>query len=230
MNFKREIIAYHGWAFDRNCWKEWQEILSTNFKFKTYDRGYFGKSYTPSFDNTEKIKIIFAHSFGLHLCPLETLKKANLLILFNSFAQFHPKGEKQRKRSKNALQLMINEFNKNPKSVLESFYKKCYSPFSSVNTNYDSGDWEKLGEDLELLNTSIVDINILKKVPKIYIIQSSKDRIFNQSYAQEFYKNLGDNSQYYEIENIGHSLPFTNIKSCLPMVNQALGEIDNYGT
>ncbi len=230
MNFKGEIIAYHGWGFDRNCWKKWQEILSSNFKFKTYDRGYFGKSYTPYFDETEDIKIIFAHSFGLHLCPLETLKKADLLILFNSFAKFHPEGEKQRKRSKNALQLMINEFDNNPKTVLESFYKKCYSPFVSVNPNYDSVDWEKLRKDLELLNTSIVDINILKKVPKIYIIQSSKDRIFNPSYGQEFFNKVNQNSKYFTIEELGHTLPFTDIKSCLPIVNQALGEIDNYGT
>lgn len=233
MNFKGEIIAYHGWGFERSCWKQWQEILSSNFLFKTYNRGYFGKNYTPCFDDTESIKIIFAHSFGLHLCSLKTLKKANLLILFNSFAHFHPKNEKQRKRSQNALQLMINEFDNNPKTVLESFYKKCYYPFASfasVNPNYDSVDLGKLKKDLQLLNTSIIDINILKKVPRIYIIQSLKDRIFNPSYAQEFFNQVNENSKYFTIEGVGHTLPFTDIKSCLPIVNQALGEIDNYGT
>ncbi|ACB53498.1 conserved hypothetical protein [Crocosphaera subtropica ATCC 51142] len=230
MSHKGEIIAYHGWGFDRNCWKEWQEILSSNFLFKTYDRGYFDQKYTPYFDDTEKIKIIFAHSFGLHLCYLEILKQANLIILFNSFAHFHPEKEKQKKRSKNALQLMINEFNNNPKTVLESFYKKCYYPFSSVNINCDTVDWEKLGKDLELLNTSIVDINSLKKAPKIYIIQSSKDRIINPSHAQELFNQLSHNSQYFNVEGVGHTLPFTDIQSCLPIVNQALGELENYGT
>ncbi|EAZ88503.1 alpha/beta fold hydrolase [Crocosphaera chwakensis] len=230
MNFKGEIIAYHGWAFDGNCWKKWQEILSSSFLFKTYDRGYFGKSYKPTFEKTENIKIIFAHSFGLHLCPLETLKKANLLILFNSFAQFHPEGGKQRKRSKNVLELMINEFNNHPKTVLESFYKKCYYPFPSVNLNYENVDWEKLEKDLQLLNTSIIDINILKKIPKIYVIQSSKDRIFNPSYAKQFFNQLHQNGEYFSIEEVGHTLPFTDIKSCLPIIQQALGEIENYET
>ncbi|MDJ0730077.1 MAG: alpha/beta hydrolase [Crocosphaera sp.] len=231
MNLKGEIIAYHGWGFDRNCWKKWQEILSNNFQFKTYDRGYFGDDNSPQFNNiSQKIKIIFAHSYGLHFCPVETLKKATLLILFNSFSEFHPENEKQRKRSKYGLKLMIDEFKNKPKTVLASFYQKCYYPFPSIEPNYKNFNWERLEQDLNRLNISKLDINILKKLSKIYIIHGLKDRIMIASHAQEFYKKLSQNSQYYEIKEAGHTLPFTNIKSCLSIVNQALGEIDNYGT
>ncbi len=230
MNIKGEIIAYHGWGFDSKCWKNWQEKLSDIFQFQAYDRGYFGQENLPQFDNnTQKIKIIFAHSFGLHLCPLKQLKKANLLIIFNSFAEFHPKNEKQRKRSKYALKLMRYEFKENPKNVLETFSKKCYHPFPYIPLNYNIVNWEKLEQDLQLLDSSILDINLLKKVPKIYIIHSSKDRIVSPSHGQEFANNVNNNTQYFEVKGIGHSLPFTDIKSCLPIVNQALGEIVNYG-
>lgn len=230
MKIKGKIIAYHGWGFDSNCWKKWQEILSGDFQFKTYDRGYFKDENCPKFEHNHLTKIIFAHSFGLHLCPLEQLKQTNLLIIFNSFAEFHPENEKQRKRSEYALKLMINEFKNNPQQVLESFYKKCYYPFPYLPKHYSCVNWEKLEQDLNLLNRSKLDINILKKVPKIYIIQGLKDRIFLAAYAQEFHKKLSQNSQYYEIEEVGHTLPFTDIKSCLPIVNQALGEINNYDT
>ncbi|MDJ0598198.1 MAG: alpha/beta hydrolase [Crocosphaera sp.] len=229
MNFKGEIIAYHGWGFDRNFWKNWQSILLANFQFKAYDRGYFQDKNCPKFEDTNLNKIIFAHSFGLHLCPLEQIKQANILILFNSFDEFHPENDKQRKRSKYALKLMINEFRNNPKTVLASFYKKCYYPFSSIEPNYKNANWEKLEQDLNLLDTSRLDINILKKIPKIYIIYGSKDRIYIASYSQKFHKKLSQNSEYYEIKDAGHALPFTDTKSCLTIVNQALGEIDNYG-
>ncbi len=229
MSIKGEIIAYHGWGFDRNCWQKWQEILSNNFQFKTYNRGYFQEEIDPKFVDNNLTKIIFAHSFGLHLCPTETLKKSNILILFNSFNQFHPDNEKQKKRSKYALKLMIDEFKNNPKTVLKSFYKKCYYPCLSVESNYENFNWEKLEEDLNLLDTAQLEINILKKIPKIYIIHGSKDRIFIASSAQEFYKKLSKNSQYYEVKDTGHTLPFTNLKSCLSIVNQALGGLENYG-
>ncbi|MGK7961263.1 alpha/beta hydrolase [Crocosphaera sp.] len=230
MNIKGEIIAYHGWGFDNNCWEKWQEMLSNNFHFKLYDRGYFQDENNPKFGENNLVKIILAHSFGLHLCPLEQLKKTNILILFNSFVEFHPRDEKQRKRSKYALKLMIDEFKHDPKQVLESFYKKCYYPFPYFSINDRSTNWEKLEQDLRLLNTSIIDINILKQIPKIYIIQGSKDRIFKSSYAQEFFNQLNQNAEYFSIQRVGHTLPFTDIKSCLPIVNQILGEIKHYGT
>ena len=231
MSLKGEIIAYHGWGFDRNCWKKWQEILSYKFQFQIYDRGYFGDDHSPQFKkNSQKIKIIFAHSFGLHLCPLQQLKKSNILVLFNSFTEFHPGDKKQRKRSKYALRLMINEFKNNPKTVLESFYKKSYYPFPSIFPNYDGINWKKLEKDLHLLDTSIVDINILKKIPKIYIINGSKDRIINPSHAQEFSNLSNINFQSFNLEGVGHSLPFTDIKSCVSIINQALGDIESHGT
>ena len=125
---------------------------------------------------------------------------------------------------------MIDQFKNNPQQVLESFYKKCYYPFPCIPKNYSFVNWEKLEQDLNLLDGSKLDINILKKIPKIYIFQGVKDRIFLASYAQDFHKKLSQNSEYYEIKEVGHTLPFTDIKSCLPIVNQALGEIDNYGT
>ncbi len=229
MSIKGEIIAYHGWGFDRNCWKRWQEILSNNFQFKTYDRGYFQEESSPKFADNNLTKIIFAHSFGLHLCPIETIEKANILILFNSFNQFHPDDEKQKKRSKYALELMIDEFKNNPKTVLKSFYKKCYYPFPYVESNYENFNWEKLEQDLNLLDIAKLEINILKQIPKIYIIHGSKDRISIASSAQKFHKKLSKNSQYYEIKDAGHTLPFTNLKYCLYIINQALGGIENYG-
>ncbi|MEA5533968.1 alpha/beta hydrolase [Crocosphaera sp. XPORK-15E] len=229
MNIKGEIIAYHGWGFDKNCWNNWQEILSNNYTFKVFDRGYFGDEILQRFDNNQSNKIIFAHSYGLHLCPQEQLKTTDLLILFSSFDYFHPYPEKQKKRSKYALELMINEFTKNPQKVLEAFQKKCYYPLSYIPNNHSIIHWDKLSQDLVSLDSSQINREILKNVPEIYIIQGTKDRILSPFHAQKFAKKLTKNSQYYEIEGVGHTLPFTDMKYCLPIINQALGETENHG-
>ncbi|MEA5511372.1 alpha/beta hydrolase [Crocosphaera sp. UHCC 0190] len=229
MNIKGEIITYHGWGFDKSCWNNWQETLSKDYQFKVFERGYFGDEILHKFDNDGTNKIIFAHSYGLHLCPQEQLEKADLLILFSSFDYFHPYHEKQQKRSKYALELMINEFQEHPQKVLEAFHKKCFYPLPYIPNNHSIIHWDKLSQDLIALDSSQINLEILKKVPEIYIIQGTKDRILSLSHAQKFAKKLSKNSQYYEIEGVGHTLPFTDMKYCLPIVNQALGEIKNHG-
>lgn len=229
MVFKGEIIAYHGWGFNQSCWKDWQKILANGFDFKSYDRGYFGEKNLVKFDDDQKKKIIFAHSYGLHLCPSEQLEKTDLLVLFNSFEQFHPTSEKFKKRSEYALQLIIAEFKENPQKVLNNFYKKCYYPLPYIARQKNNINLNQLEADLQALSTSQINLQHLKQISKIYIIHGANNPIIYPFQAQEFARKLMRNSQYYEIKDTGHTLPFTHTNLCLPIINQALGEITNYG-
>lgn len=126
-----EVLAFHGWGFDRHCWQFWQErFTELGYQFQAFDRGYFGNSYQPSFTDSDTRKIILAHSFGLHLCPIDLLQQADVLIAFNSFLSFHPESRAEKRRSQLVLQQMIRQFEQTPDLVLENFYTQAGYSYS----------------------------------------------------------------------------------------------------
>lgn len=112
-----EIIAYHGWGYDNSCWQNWQSLLPPSWKFQRFDRGYFDRPFLPTFNSPSATKIIFAHSFGLHLCPLNQLQQADYLILFSSFLRFHPETDRLKNRSMQILDRMIEQFQIQPSTL-----------------------------------------------------------------------------------------------------------------
>jgi pimeloyl-[acyl-carrier protein] methyl ester esterase len=220
------IIAYHGWGFDRTCWQPWKDLFAQQGEdLLISDRGYFNSPSLPiSSPTTDQRTILLAHSYGVHLCPSQQLQRADLLVLFSSFLSFHPQLESKKRRSLSMLSQMMTQFEINPQSVLETFKTKCYHPVA-WEPSYNSSkalNLELLMHDLKGLNTCLMDIALLKKIPKILILHGAQDRIVSVEKGRELFEHLPDNSQYIEIEQAGHGLPFTHIDACWSWICQRL--------
>ena len=221
------IIAYHGWGFNRACWQPWKDLFAQQGEdLLMSDRGYFISSSLPITSlTTDHRTVVLAHSYGLHLCPVEQLQRADLLILFSSFLSFHPQLQSKRRRSHSMLSQMMTQFEANPQSVLETFKTKCYHPVLWER----SADFSKalnselLLHDLKDLDICSSDISLLKKIPKVLILHGVQDRIVSVEKGRELFEHLPDNSQYIEIEQAGHGLPFTHTDACWSWICQRLG-------
>jgi pimeloyl-[acyl-carrier protein] methyl ester esterase len=233
------IIAYHGWGFDQACWQPWQEQLAQRGStLLVGDRGYFNTPFLPSISQRT---IIFAHSYGLHLCPIEQLQRTDLLVLFSSFLSFHPASEaegrrslaRNSKRSRLMLAQMINQFELNPQLVLENFKAECYYPVpweqplagisKSAANGYQAINFELLLHDLRRLSDCSFDSSILSQIPQVLVLHGAQDRIVSPEKGRELCRHLPDNSEYIEIEQAGHGLPFTHIDACDSWIFQRLG-------
>jgi pimeloyl-[acyl-carrier protein] methyl ester esterase len=225
-------IAYHGWGFDRNCWQPWQDLMAQQGKeLWVSDRGYFTTPSAPLVNQLVNQSIIFAHSYGLHLCPIEQLQNADVLVLFSSFLSFHPLAERRplagnSKRSRLVLAQMIRQLEISPEFVLKAFQTNCYYPIpcdaSNDNKPFNS---ELLLHDLKGLDTCLLDVSLLKKIPKVLILQGAQDRIVPAEKGRELSAFLPDNSQYIEIEQAGHGLPFTHVDACWSWLYPKLGAV-----
>jgi pimeloyl-[acyl-carrier protein] methyl ester esterase len=219
------IIAYHGWGFDRTCWQPWKDLFAQRGEdLFMSDRGYFTPSALSITSPTDHRTIVLAHSYGLHLCPAEQLQRADLLVLFSSFLAFHPQLELKRRRSLLMLSQMMTQFETNPQSVLETFKAKCYHPVAWERSSDSSKalNSELLLHDLKSLDVCLFDVALLKKIPKILILHGAQDRIVSVEKGRELFQHLPDNSQYIEIEQAGHGLPFTHIDACWSWICQRL--------
>ncbi len=220
------IIAYHGWGFDRNCWQPWQDLFSQRGEdLLVSDRGYFNSSSLPIASPIKDHRtILLTHSYGLHLCPSEQLQRADLLVLFSSFLSFHPQSESRRRRSLLRLSQMMTQLEANPQFVLETFKTKCYYPVPWERSSDFSKAFntELLLYDLKDLDTCSLNIFLLEKISKVLILHGAQDRIVSVEKGRELSKHLPDNSQYIEIEQAGHGLPFTHIDTCWSWICQRL--------
>lgn len=219
------IIAYHGWGFDQTCWQPWKDLLAQHGEdLLMSDRGYFNSPALPIAPNINYRIILLVHSYGLHLCPSEQLRRADLLVVFSSFLSFHPQLEAKKRRSLSMLAQMTTQFKTNPQSVLESFQMKCYHPvlWERSSNSTQALNSELLLHDLKCLNACSLEVSFLKKIPKILILHGVQDRIVSVEKGREISAHLPDNSQYIEIEQAGHALPFTHIDACWSWICQRL--------
>ncbi|MBW4659639.1 MAG: hypothetical protein KME15_13265 [Drouetiella hepatica Uher 2000/2452] len=217
MSDKAEVIAYHGWGFDSTCWQSWQaKFEQQNLQFQAFDRGYFCNPVEVKFGKSTKI--LLAHSYGLHLCPIAHLQQADLLIIFSSFSEFHPRQELLRRRSQTILRIMLDQLEKDPRFVLQNFRSKCYLPQPEETAEYKFYNLELLVSDLKNLDNSSIAFAKLEQIPKI-IFHGTQDQIVSSSQSKTLLKSLGDNTEYIEIPDSGHALPFTHFHTCWSILN-----------
>ncbi|HEY9629912.1 MAG TPA: alpha/beta hydrolase [Coleofasciculaceae cyanobacterium] len=227
-------IAYHGWGFDASCWRSWeQQFDKTKVRFQAFDRGYFGCPAEASFGQAvgfgqpasfeRSPKILLAHSYGLHLCPIAQLQQADLLVIFSSFSEFHPQRVSLRRRSQAILQLMLNQLDANPQLVLENFRSKCYFPHSEAvqPEGHLAYNLELLISDLIHLGNTSLSLAMTgeswQQIPKI-IFHGTQDQIVSPDRVQALLNLLG-NAEYIEIPDAGHALPFTHVQTCWSALN-----------
>jgi pimeloyl-[acyl-carrier protein] methyl ester esterase len=174
-------VAYHGWGFDRTCWQPWVERFAARGGALTVgDRGYSNQPYEPPSE-----RVILAHSYGLHWCPIEHLQQASLLILFSSFLSFHPQQDKNKKRSQFMLAQMTTQFEANPIKVWEAFQGRTYHPAPWEHTDLPKMSVDRLHTDLKDLDTCTLDSDRLRMIPQVLILQGSGDRIVATAKGRE---------------------------------------------
>jgi pimeloyl-[acyl-carrier protein] methyl ester esterase len=192
-----------------------RENQDCEINIQTPDRGYFGKAtaVTP-FADASAVKIVVAHSLGLHLVPIEILQSADLLVLAAAFSHFHGGSKLEQKRSTKAVQLMQKRLQEAPMDVLNDFYSNCYHPLLTSHMllmrNVGSLNIELLAEDLHWLDTNKFEIEKLQNVPKILLVHCSEDTVVAPSHSHELNEALPSSSLVL-FEGAGHSLPLTHV-------------------
>lgn len=213
-----EIITYHGWGFDSNCWQAMQDSVPPQICWKNFDRGYFNYANAPEFTDGKTLKVIITHSFGLHQCDPGVFKKADVLVIMSGFLRFHPKAAQFRRRSKLVLNEMINQFEQYPENVLKTFYRNVFHPEKSFKLPQQEINKSLLLNDLKKLDKSEMLLPELKKTARVCIFQGTDDAIVPKGKGRALYEQLGKQAQYFEIKKAGHAIPITHASQCWEIV------------
>lgn len=219
-----EAIAYHGWGYEPSCWAGWAARLDTlGISLGAADRGYFGPAHAPAFSE-DGYRILLAHSYGLHLCPLEQLQQADLLVIFSSFVEFHPPEPRQRRRSQRVLEQMIQACQHDPQTVLQQFRLQCGQTAEQVAQAPPVSNHELLNRDLQELHHSHINVNDLQRIPAVMIFHGAADRIVPIGQGRDLAAQIGahvhddqiqcEQIQCHEIHDAEHCLPFSHTEVC----------------
>jgi pimeloyl-[acyl-carrier protein] methyl ester esterase len=193
-----EGIAYHGWGFDDACWITWQKnFASKGWELKLFNRGYFGEKCFPKFEQegNSSVKLLLIHSYGLHLCNSEHFKNADLVILFNCFKNIHNKN----KETEKLLYRMIQQFKKDPLSVLVKFYCNVFNAESKemlpeyFTARFEMADHVQeslLLEDLIALQISDFKEELLKEQKKALLFISNDDSVVKGNIQRDFAQSI----------------------------------------
>jgi pimeloyl-[acyl-carrier protein] methyl ester esterase len=213
--YQREAIAYHGWGFDSTCWGCWKAWLHQwHISLQCFDRGYFGPPVNPSFSPTATTKILLVHSFGLHLCPVEQIKQADWLLIFSSFRAFHPVPHRARRRSHAVLTQMMQQIQTQPKHVLQQFKVNCYHPQSCPDVEVNTLNGDRLLADLQALDCVSLEPLPLSKKTHVVLFHGVCDQIVAPDLGQALMGCFPAASQFVEVPNAGHALPFSHAADC----------------
>ncbi len=225
MDIKAQVLAWHGWAFDRTCWNPWERLFTDQFSVSLWDRGYWGSPKKVEQEDNANKRILLTHSFGLHLCPNRQLKKADVIVIFGGFREFHPIAAQFRRRSKLILNKMIKSMQEDPEKVLKEFIDNAFEPAEAPQIDFVNFDIAKLLHDLHALNKSTLNIEPLQQAQKICILHGSSDGIVPKTKGRELYNIFRDKASYFEVKNAGHALPFTHMEQCWAFIQPELRQV-----
>lgn len=223
---KVDIVAQHGWGFGADCWDGWRELLPADFALHCIDRGYFGRETT---DSPPRPHIIVAHSLGLHLLAPELIASAELLVVLGGFRHFHAADEHQARRSRRMVRLMLARLEHEPTALLADFYNLCgIREASSVSVDVggcgivevSSLAIDRLHEDLELLQQSVLKMEWLFTGMQILILHGVDDRIVPLVRAEELH-GLLTGSALRVFSGAGHALPVSHAQECWQQLARA---------
>jgi hypothetical protein len=244
------MLAQHGWAYESSVWDCWREFLPEGWQFSTLDRGYFlsreeknaGKFLhaalpawngvdisdrsRPSRNCDQELKILTAHSFGLHCLPIELIQDADLLVIIGGFEEFHAS---ERAVSRKAIQRMLVRLGSDYRAVLNDFYSASFGVGGKVPAfvSMDYGrtcDLDLLSADLRQLNEGRVCMDNLRLAKCALILHGEQDSIVPVERAHSLHERL-PGSRLSLHRSAGHALPFTHPEWCLKQIVAALAQV-----
>ncbi len=214
MEKKVEILAYHGWGINADFWNNFDSVIPGSIPLKRANRGYFGKPFYPRFDADTKFRVVFTHSYGLQWSNAAVLSKADLLVIFNGFGDFHPENKSLNAISKKGLEAMIKGFEANSEYVLSKFYKNCFHPSEYKSVIPAGLNKELLLEDLKALRNTRFPLIDLDFGSTMVAIDSAEDKILLKPRGENMLKGHYNKKFVKIFENEGHALPFINPQDC----------------
>ena len=206
-----EIHAYHGWGFTPEFWKPLQRFIPDKIIFKAADRGYFGRPSVPRFESSSAKKVVFVHSFGFHWSNTAVLSKADVLVLFNSFVEFIPAGDRAARRK---LELTIQTFENHPEQVLEQFIENAFYPHENSISDLHALNTGLMHSDLKQLRSTRYPMIDLDSLPLIVTIDSGKDRVLGAPRGNDLLQGYVGKKAQTIFEDDGHALPFVKAQEC----------------
>jgi hypothetical protein len=245
MSYRTEILAQHGWAFESSVWDCWREFLPDGWQFSAFDRGYFlsqeqknaGKflrATLPAWNGagisdralsarnfSQGLKILTAHSFGLHCLPIQLIEEADLLVIISGFEAFHAS---ENAVSRRAVQRMLVRLESDYRVVLNDFYSASFGGAvpAFVSPGRDRNcDLELLSSDLRQLDSGRVSMDGLRLATSVLILHGEQDSIVPVERARSLHERL-PGSQFLVRPGAGHALPFAHPEWCLQQIVAAL--------
>lgn len=220
-----EIIFQHGWAFDSTAWNGWRAALNTSRPDVTCligERGYFGlPKLAPQFSNRATQKILMTHSLGLHLIGDELLANCDELYILNGFLHFHPTNQTSKKRSQRVLRMMTEKMTTDPESVLNDFWRNCYSPWIGSTPLVRPVGFETnlLVEDLQILDKHTVDVDALQQITTVVLLSAGADQVVRRETAAELAEAI-PSAVSITVPHVSHAFPLTHVETCVQFLNQ----------
>ena len=216
MQAQAEILAYHGWGYNADFWSPLQKLLSPVARLKAADRGYFGKAVQPRFETTG-LKIIFAHSLGLHLIPEHLIQQADTMVLMAAFEHFIPANQQQAEVMKRLLKRMNDKMLTKAHEVVHDFRERAEHA-SPSEFNIENLNPQLLKADLKQLEESRIN---LKELPQslVIFIEGENDLIHKSPHRQI---QPSDRIKYYYVPAAGHAFPLTHAEECFSIIKLAI--------
>lgn len=224
---KTNFILLNGWACDASHLTE----LASEYGTVVSNKDYFNKADAnenlPNFSNLDsKNTVLIGYSLG-GFTALKALTKQNFkaCILISSFSDFVTGllGNARVNRIRTAqLDAMIEQCQKNPKELSESFFKNVYSPASPKIIEQDSYNTESLVSGLQELKESI---GVEKIETPCLILHGAKDKVVPVAFSKQLHQTL-KNSHLELFETCGHALPMLHSAEIIKHIDLFLKEID----
>jgi hypothetical protein len=212
----------HGWGFAS---ESWHKMIPEQNHYSIFiaDRGYFSGSNTLTGDNDYDFNVTICHSLGVHLCA-ELLDNSDLLVVLAGFKHFHGENRSEGVLTRRHVQRMLKQLSKDPAQLLNIFYRDC--SYFKERVNFKEIDLKLLKSDLELLDTHVLNLDAINKVPDVLILHGSHDRIVSPQRGRFLAESIS-NSTFVEISGAGHGLPFTHPKECWQIIQEKIQKVQH---
>lgn len=232
-NLKLEFFFHPGWAYGGGFFKAWSTQFEQWGGLQIFDRNYFPEEENAFFHGKmESIgpvehdiqRVVMTHSLGLHLVPEELLKSARWIVILSGFGFFHPREEKEKRKSEYVIQKMLKRLQESPQVTIRKFYQNCFFPqdpptFAVPQTL----NVERLFQDLEFLNVHVWEAFEEIENKEILLVHGEEDQIVSIEQAVLLQQQI-PKSQLAIIPKAGHALPLTHRKECYHAIKNMISK------
>ncbi len=193
-------------------WQSWTDALSNEDTVcLTAERGYFGlPKKSPQFSADVQLKIVVAHSLGLHFVSESELEQCDALLILAGFLSFHPTDQLARKRSQRVVRAMKEKLTKDPAALINDFWAGCYAPELTKAKFFpaDTMHINLLLEDLQILDKNEIPASRFAHVPHVVSVSSTTDQILHQSTADQM-SAISLDTTLIKVPDLSHAFPLT---------------------